>query len=103
MRLSINSIKGKRLIVGIAVPGEILGVTSAISGCPYEITAEALYPCTLASMPRQSFLDFLLRYPAAFQNVARELCLDSTRIREQLRTVGLALSAPAKLARLLMD
>jgi CRP/FNR family transcriptional regulator, cyclic AMP receptor protein len=102
-RLSINSNKGRRLIVGIAVPGEILGLTSAISGRPYEITAEALHPCTVASIPRQNFLDFLLRYPAAFQNVARELCLDNKRIRERLRTVGLELSAPAKLARLLMD
>lgn len=103
VKLSINSIKGRRLTVGIAVPGEILGLTSAISGCPYEVTAEGLYPCTIASMPRQSFLDFLLRYPAAFQNVARELSLGNKRLCEQLRTVGLEMSAPAKLARLLMD
>jgi hypothetical protein len=39
-KLSINSIGGKRLILGIARPTEILGLTSALSGDPYEVTAE---------------------------------------------------------------
>ena len=103
VKLSINSIDGRRLILGIAGPGEILGITSAISGCPYEITAEARFPCRIAALNRQSFLDFLLRYPLACQNVARQLSLQYKRACEQLRIVGLTSPAPAKLARLLLD
>jgi CRP/FNR family transcriptional regulator len=103
VKLSLNSIEGRRLILGFAGPGEILGLTSAISGCPYEITAEAQFPCRIMSLERQSFLDFLEHHPVACQNVARQLSLDYKRTCEQLRTLGLSSSAPAKLARLLLE
>jgi CRP-like cAMP-binding protein len=103
VKLSMNSADGRRLIVGTACPGEILGLTSAISGCQYEITGEAFYRCEVALLSRQSFLDFLFRHPAAFQNMARELSLDKKRTSEQVRTLGLALTSQAKLARLLLD
>jgi CRP/FNR family transcriptional regulator len=101
-KLSLNSIDGRRLIVGFACAGEVLGLTSAISGLPYEMTAEAQYPCTISSVPRQTFLDFLSRSPVACQNVTRQLSLDYKRTLEQLRTIGLTASAPAKLAKLLL-
>jgi CRP/FNR family cyclic AMP-dependent transcriptional regulator len=102
-KLSLNSIDGRRLIVGFASAGEVLGLTSAISGLPYEITAEAQFPCTISSLPRQSFLDFLLRSPVACQNVTLQLSLDYKRTLGQLRMLGLTSSAPAKLAKLLLD
>jgi len=57
----------------------------------------------ISSLPRQSFLDFLLRSPIACQNVSRQLGLESRRTTEQLRTLGLTSSASAKLAKLLLD
>jgi CRP/FNR family transcriptional regulator, cyclic AMP receptor protein len=103
VKLSINSVGGRRLIVGIAGPGEILGLNSIISGFPYEITAEAQFPCMISSLERQSFLDFMLRYPVASKNMTRQLGMDYKRTTQQLRTLGLTLTAQAKLARLLMD
>jgi len=103
VKLSLNSIDGQRLIIGFASPGEILGLTSVVSGLLYEITAEAQFPCKISSLPRQSFLDFLLRSPVACQNVTRQLSLDYTRNLEQLRMLGLTSSAAAKLAKLLLD
>ena len=102
-KLSLNSSDGRRLITGFASPGEILGLTSAISGVPYEVTVEAQFPCMISSLPRQSFLEFLLRSPIACQNVTRQLSLDYSRNLEQLRTLGLTSSALAKLAKLLLD
>jgi CRP/FNR family transcriptional regulator len=102
-KLSLNSIDGRRLIIGFALPGEILGLSSAVSGDAYEITAEAQFPCEISTISRQSFFDFLLRSPVACQNVARQLSLDNKRTLEQLRTLGLTPSAPAKLAKLLLD
>jgi len=103
VKLSMNSIGGRRLIIGIYRPGNILGLTSAVSGLPYEMTAEAQYPCRLKSVQRQSFLDFLLRYPVACQNVARELSLEYKQTYAQLRLLGLTSSAPGNLARLLIE
>jgi CRP/FNR family transcriptional regulator len=103
VKLSINSSEGKRLILGIAEAGEILGVTSVVSGLPYELTAETLHPCKIASVRRQDFLNFLNRHPEAYHGVADQLSLHYSRACERLRTVGLASSAPAKLARLLLE
>ncbi len=103
VKLSMNSGDGRRLIVRIAEPGEILGLASAVSGSAYNITAEAQFPCMFSSIDRAGFLDYLVRYPTACLNVARQLSLDDKRTFEQLRTLGLTLTAHAKLARLLLD
>jgi CRP/FNR family transcriptional regulator len=103
VKLSMNSVEGRRLILGIVGPGEILGLASAVSGSPWNVTAETQLPCVIGAIQRQSFLDFLLSYPLACQNVARQLSLDSRRNCDQLRTVGLAWTAAARLARLLLE
>jgi CRP/FNR family transcriptional regulator len=103
VKLSLNSIAGGRLIIGMARPGEILGLPSALFGFPYEMTAESQFLCMIAQIPRQDFLDFLIRYPVASINVARQLSLDHKRACEQLHTVGLTFSAPRKLARRLLQ
>ena len=40
VKLSMNSPEGKRLILHIAKKGEVLGLASALSGRPCEMTAE---------------------------------------------------------------
>ena len=57
VKVSMNSYAGRRLILGIANPGETLGLASALSGSRYDITAETLYSCRIASMDREEFLD----------------------------------------------
>lgn len=102
VKLTLNSIAGGRLIIEIAGPGEVLGLPSAVSGLPYDMKAEAQFPCIISALPRQRFLDFLTRYPVACLNVARQLSLDHKRACEQLHRLGLTSSAPRKLARLLL-
>jgi len=101
--LRMASYAGKRFILGIAGPGEILGLTSAISGIPAGIEAEARCLCSIALLKREDFLDFLLRYPIASRNVMRELSQQHAQACERLRIVGLTSSAPAKLAQLLLE
>ncbi len=48
VKLSVTSSDGKRFILRIAQPGEILGLASAFSGNASEMTAETLYPCDIA-------------------------------------------------------
>jgi hypothetical protein len=63
VNISMNSSDGRRFLLGIACAGDILGLTSAISGRSSEIRAEARYPCKIATMRRRDFLEFLARYP----------------------------------------
>ncbi len=93
VNISMNSYDGRRLLLGVAGPGDTLGLTSAISGDSSEICAEAMYPCRIASLQRQDFLGFLLRHPSASQNVARRVMSCTTR--EPARDYGyLALHRP---------
>jgi CRP/FNR family cyclic AMP-dependent transcriptional regulator len=103
VKLSMNSSDGRRLILRIAKKGDILGLASALSGKPCEMTAETLYPAKIAPIVRKDFLNFLSRHPEVYQTVTEELSRDYTMACEQLRTVGLSNSAPEKLARLLLE
>jgi CRP/FNR family transcriptional regulator len=102
VKLSINSRDGRRLSFRIAKAGEVLGLSSTLSGSPYEMTADTPYPAKLAHVSRQTFLWFLARHPEVYQTVAREMIRSFDLACEQLRTVGLSASAPERLARLLL-
>ncbi|MGD0368768.1 MAG: Crp/Fnr family transcriptional regulator [Acidobacteriaceae bacterium] len=102
-KLSVNSHDGKRMILWVARPGELLGLSSVVSGSTHKVTAETLQQCQIASVPSQEFLDFLVRHPAIYQSVARELSLEMNRACEQMRIVGLSSSAAVRVARLLLE
>lgn len=59
VKLSMNSSAGRRLILGIANPGDTLGLASVLSDSRYDITAETVCPSRIASLYRDQFLDFL--------------------------------------------
>jgi CRP/FNR family transcriptional regulator, cyclic AMP receptor protein len=103
VKLTISSSEGKTLILRIAKAGEILGLTSALSGKPYEVTAETIRPCQISFVRRDEFLKFLAQHPEAFQAVVKQLSSNYRLACEQLRTVGLAGSAGERLAKLLLD
>jgi CRP/FNR family transcriptional regulator, cyclic AMP receptor protein len=103
VKLSMNSAEGKRLILRIARKGEVMGLASALSGRPCEMTAETLYPAKIATVRRSDFLQFLTRHPEAYAVVTDELSRSYNLACDQLRTVGLSSSAPEKLARLLLE
>ena len=66
-------------------------------------TPEAKFPFMIRSLKREAFLDFLMRFPMASQSVIRELSLDYNRSAQQLRTLGLTLTARVKLAKLFLS
>jgi CRP/FNR family transcriptional regulator, cyclic AMP receptor protein len=103
VKLSISSSAGKTLILRITKPGEILGLMAAMSGSPYEVTAETLHPCQVAFVRRDDFLRFVTKHPEAYQGVVQQLNTQYSGACDQLRTVGLSASAPEKLARLLLE
>lgn len=103
VKLTMNSSGGKRLMLGVAGPGEILGLAAVVTGSPYQTTAVAQFPCTIAALPQPIFFDFLLRHPVAWQNSARQLAIEHQRDCERLRILGHTLTASTKLAMLLLQ
>jgi CRP/FNR family transcriptional regulator, cyclic AMP receptor protein len=102
VKLSVSSKGGKTLLLQIAKPGEIVGLSASMSGTPYEVTAECLYPSEVAFIAREDFLGFVSRFPEAFGAVTRQLSLQYDRACNQLRTIGLCDTAHQKLARLFL-
>ena len=61
VKLSTTSREGKVLILKIVQPGEIMGLSAAISGEPYEITAETVGPCLVNFIERDGLLRLMER------------------------------------------
>ena len=103
VKLSLNSTTGRRVILGIARPGETLGLASAFSGTSHDVTAETVAPSTIASVASADLLGFLSRHPSAYLYVARELGQECARACGQVRRLGLTVTASARLVQFLLD
>ena len=103
VKLSISSSEGKTMILRLAKPGEILGLTAVFAGTPYEVTAETLRPCQVAFIRRDDFMRFIAQHPEVYHAMVKQLAAFYDDACEQLRTVGLSSSAPERLGRLLLD
>ena len=102
VKLSVSSKGGKTLILQLAHPGEILGLSATTSGIPYEVSAETLYPSQISFIRREDFVAFISRFPEAYHAVIRQLNSQYANACEQLRTVGLSSNANEKIARLFL-
>jgi CRP/FNR family transcriptional regulator, cyclic AMP receptor protein len=103
VKLSFSSREGKTLVLRIAKPGEVLGLLSALSGNPYEVTAEALRPCQTAFIYSNDFQKFLRKHPIVFQRVATHLGWEYRAACEQLSTVGLGSLVFERVANFLLN
>lgn len=103
VKLSMTSSQGKTIILGIAEPGNILGIDAAISGTPYQTTAEALEPSQVKFVARDDFLHFIRNNVEASLHIAAALGQNYKTACRRIRTLGLSHSAPERLARFLLD
>ncbi|HUJ82277.1 MAG TPA: Crp/Fnr family transcriptional regulator [Candidatus Acidoferrales bacterium] len=103
VKLTMNSADGKTLIVRICEPGEILGAQAAISGEPYEVTAEALQPCQVDFVRREDFVKLLHDQPEIAAAAMRQLSNGYRRACQEIRYLGLSRSASEKVAQFLLE
>ncbi len=103
VKLSICASDGKTLILKIAEPGEVLGLSASVSGKTYELTAETLDPCQVNFVKREDFLRFLKEHSEACFKVAEQLSEKYNAACHEVRSLGLSHSAAEKLAKLLME
>lgn len=103
VKLSITSSEGKTIILRLAQPGELLGLNAAVSGNPYQATAEMLEPSQVNFVKREDFLRLLRLHGDASIHAAEQLSSNYHIACEQIRSLGLSHSAPQKLVRFLLD
>ena len=103
VKLSMSSANGKTLILKIAGPGEVLGLSATIAGEPYDTTAEAVDPVQINLIRRADFQNFLARYQDACLHAAQELSAVHNSACHEIRILGLSQSVPERLARLLLE
>jgi len=103
LKLSMTSAEGRKLIVRIARPGDLLGIHAALTGQSYEATAETLSPCRIDIISREDLLGLLERQKTFGLSVAVALSRDFTDFLEHARGLLMSISAPEKLARLLLN
>jgi CRP/FNR family transcriptional regulator len=103
VKLTTTSTEGRTLIVKLARPGEILGVSAAILGRPYEVSAETLEASQVSFIRREDFLGFLSAYSEACMHTAQQLSEKYESAQREIRSLGLAHTTSEKLAKLIMD
>ncbi len=103
VKLSTTSKEGKVLILKQAEAGEVLGLSAAISGTNYEMTAETASPCQLNFIGRQDFMTLLQTESEVGMRAALWLSREFQGDYRDIHDLVLARSSSGKLARLLLS
>ncbi len=99
-KLSICSETGKRLMLRIAGPGEVLGLGATMAGTPYEVTAELLDASQVVFIKRKDLIKFLREHRDACMMVVNMLSQDLHGAYERVRSIGLTRSRRPRTVRM---
>lgn len=102
VKLSTCSKDGKVVILHIAEPGEVLGLSSSVSDSFHIATAEASEPCRVNFIRNRDFLNFLEHNAEASLNAVKLLSRNYDSACLQICALGLSATVADKLATLLL-
>lgn len=103
VKLSTYSEDGRSIIVRIAEPGEVLGLSACVSGLPFESSAQVIADCQVNFVRKDEFLNFIGAESPAALNAIRELSATYHKAHSKICSLGLSASVSDKLARLFLD
>jgi len=103
LKLSAMSREGKVMIVRLAAPGDLLGLSAMLNHTAHEVTAETLAPTVLKKIANEDFANFLHRGVEAGEKTSQAMARECREIFLDARRLALSGSAAGKLARLLLD
>lgn len=103
VNLSTTSREGKILILKTAATGEALGLSAAILGMGYEMTAETASSCELSFVDRKHFLELMQSDHEIAMHSAESLSRDFQSAYRDMHDLVLTRSSAGKLARLLLS
>ena len=89
VRVTVCSESGRRLTLRTVGPGEILGLSAALAGGLYEITAEAVENVEATEIRRKDLLHFLHEHCDICMQIVNLLSENLHEAYERVRAVGL--------------
>lgn len=101
-KISICSADGKKLIMRIAKPGDVLGLYAGLTGCPYKATAELLESSRVSFVSRQNLLETIASQEGFGLGLIRVFSEQFSEFVDHARLLQLSESATEKLARLIL-
>lgn len=87
VKLSVTDAHGHQMVLGTALPGDVLGLSAALSGKYYEETAVAAITCQTGFVKCPDFLQFLGHHPEAAFWVVQLLSDRVTSTLDQLSCI----------------
>jgi CRP/FNR family transcriptional regulator len=103
VKLSVTSREGRTAILRIAGPGEVLGISAAMSGTPHETTADAVELCRVKAIRVSDFLRFLQNYPEASAEATSCLLREYRVVLNNVCRLALPNTVAGRLATLLLE
>lgn len=103
VKVSTTSKEGKILVLRIAEPGEVIGLSAMISGEPYEVTAETVEPCLVNLVEREGLLRLMERSGELGLRSALAVSKEFQSAYRDINDLVLVRSSSGKLARLLLS
>ncbi len=94
---------GETMILKIARPGDVLGLSAMLNNLPYEVTAQTLVSCSFKHITEQLFLGFLGAYAEAGYVTALTLAKENREALLGTRRLALSSSAAARIAQILIE
>ena len=102
-KLSTASRDTKKVMLRAAGPGEILGLSSVLSGTRYEVSAETLAPSVVRLMKREDFLGLVHAFPEVSLQLLNALGQEYQIALQSLRSLAWFPTATARVAQLLLQ
>ena len=101
-KISICSADGRKVIMRIAKPGDVLGLYAGLTGRPYEATAELLEPGRVSFVSRQNLVRLIGSQKAFGLGLVQVFSEQFSEFVDHVRLLLLSGSAKEKLARLIL-
>ena len=103
VKLTKSSPNGKTLLVRMAKPGDVLGLSAALSKMPYEVTAEAIEYSQVKTFRREDFLKFLRHHVEGGLNAVESLNREYRAALIDAGRLALSNSIAGRMSHLLLD
>lgn len=102
-KVSTPSRDGKKVMLRVAQPGEILGLSSVIAGTGYTVAAETLAPTLVRTAKREDFVEFVREYPEVNFALLSSLGEEYEQGLQTLRSLAWFTTASGRVAQLLLQ
>ncbi len=103
LKLTMSSRDGKTLLVKIAKPGDVLGLSAALSKTPYEVTAQAIEHTQIKTFQQMDFLHFIQRHVEGSLHAAESLSNEYRSVLSDAGRLALSSSIAGRVAHLLLE